>query len=384
VRKAYDHTETGKALEDQWNAKFAKYAAEYPELASEFKRRINNELPDGWEKKLPTFKPSDPAAATRNTSGNVLNIASSILPELVGGSADLNPSCFTYLKTDKDFLKNHYDQRNIRFGVREHGMSAICNGLAAYGGIIPFCSTFLNFIGYAYGAVVLSALSHVRVLYVFTHDSIFLGEDGPTHQPIEKYALVRATPNIYFNRPADGNEVTAAYIAAIRSVHAPTVMSLSRQGLPNLEGTSVEGALKGGYIIADVAHPSIILVATGSETKLIVGAKAKGVNARVVSLPCWELFDEQPEEYRKSIFPDGIPVLSVEAGATLGWNKYAHASIGVDTFGASGTIPSLEKYFGFTVENVIEKSHQVIEYFKGKPVVSRLSDTLLFNRPPKL
>jgi transketolase len=382
VKKAYDHTESGKALEDQWNAKFAKYAAEFPELAAEFKRRINNELPDGWEKKLPTFKHSDAAAATRNTSGNVLNIASSILPELMGGSADLNPSCFTYLKSDKDFQKGSYCQRNIRFGVREHAMSAICNGLAGYGGLIPFCSTFLNFIGYAYGAVVLSALSHVRVLYIFTHDSIFLGEDGPTHQPIEKYALVRATPNINFFRPADGNEVTAAYISAIRSLHTPTVMSLSRQGLPNLEGTSVDGALKGGYIIADAQHPSIILVGTGSETQLCSGAKAKGLNARVVSLPCWELFDAQPEDYRKSIFPDGIPVLSVEAASTTGWNKYAHASIGVDVFGASGTIPSLAKHFGFTVENVIEKSNQVIDYFKGKHVVSRLSDTLLFSRPP--
>jgi len=258
-------------------------------------------------------------------------------------------------------------------------MAAICNGLAAYGGIIPYCSTFLNFIGYAYGAVILSALSHVRVLYVFTHDSIFLGEDGPTHQPIEKYALCRATPNLHFIRPADGNETTAAYISAISQAHTPTVMSLSRQNLPNLEGSSVEGALKGGYILSDTDKPSIILVGTGSEVHVLVEAKKKGLNARIVSLPCWELFDAQPQEYRRHIFPDGIPVLSVEAAATTGWSKYAHSSIGIDTFGASGTIAALAKHFGFTAENVIEKANITIEHFKGRPVTSRVIDTLTFS-----
>jgi transketolase len=384
VKKAYDLTQIGKALEEEWNARFEKYAKEFPELASEFKRRVSGQLPEGWEKKLPIFKPSDKAAATRNTSGDIINIVAAILPELFGGSADLNPSTFTYLKSDKDFQKNSYDQRNVRFGVREHAMSAICNGLAAYGGIIPFCSTFLNFIGYAYGAVILSALSHVRVLYIFTHDSIFLGEDGPTHQPIEKYTLCRATPNLNFFRPADGNEVTAAYISSINNLHTPTVMSLTRQGVPHLEGTSVEGSLKGGYIVSDVPHPSIILVGTGSELHLCTGAKDKGLNARVVSMPCWEIFDRQPIEYRKHIFPDGVPALSVEAGATTGWSKYTHASIGIDDFGASGTSAALAKHYGFTVENVTEKANLIIEHFKGKPVLSRATETFIFSIHPKL
>jgi len=307
-----------------------------------------------------------------------------MLPELFGGSADLNPSTFTYIKADKDFQKNSYDQRNVRFGVREHAMAAICNGLAAYCGFIPYCSSFLNFIGYAYGAVILSALSHVRVLYIFTHDSIFLGEDGPTHQPIEKYALCRATPNLNFFRPADGNEVTAAYISSISHFHTPTVMSLSRQALPNLEGTSVEGSLKGGYIVCDAPEPSIILVGTGSELQLCTGAKAKGLNARVVSLPCWEIFDTQPMDYRKSVFPEGVPVLSVEAAATSGWAKYAHASIGIDDFGSSGTVASLSKYYGFTVENVLEKATLIIEHFKGKHVASRVTETFSFSIHPKL
>jgi len=337
--------------------------------------------PQTGKKSIPSFKPSDAAAATRITSGNILNIAAGIIPELFGGSADLNPSCFTYLKSDKDFEKGSYLQRNVRFGVREHAMSAICNGLAAYGCIIPFCSTFLNFIGYAYGAVVLSALSHSRVLYVFTHDSIFLGEDGPTHQPIEKYTLCRATPNLHFFRPGDANEVSAAYISAIRSLHTPTVMSLTRQNVPNLEGTSIEGALKGGYIIADKPKPDIILVATGSELHLI--AQARDINARVVSMPCWELFDAQPEEYRKSVFPSGIPVLSVEAGATTAWSKYAHASIGIDTFGASGTGEQLAKHFGLTVENVLDKANQTIAFYKGKHVDSRL-DVPIFTQQHKI
>jgi len=242
----------------------------------------------------------------------------------------------------------------------------------------------LNFIGYAYGAVILSALSRVRVLYIFTHDSIFLGEDGPTHQPIEKYTLCRATPNLHFFRPADGNEVTAAYISSINHFHTPTVMSLSRQALPNLEGTSVEKSFLGGYIVGDVPNPSIILVGTGSELHLCTGAKDKGLNARVVSLPCWELFDEQSLEYRKSIFPDGIPVLSVEAGATTGWSKYAHASIGIDSFGASGTISGLAKEYGFTVENVCEKANLIIDHFKGKNVQSRVIETFTFSHHPKL
>jgi len=374
VRPVFDKTAKGAALEAEWNALFAKYAVAHPDLAAELKRRINNELPEGWDKGFPTFKVEEAAAATRTTSGKILNHFAAKIPDLIGGSADLNPSCFTYLKSDKDFLEGHYDQRNIRFGVREHGMSAICNGLAAYGGIIPFCSTFLNFIGYAYGAVVLSALSHLGVLYVFTHDSVFLGEDGPTHQPIEKYALCRATPNLHFWRPADGNETSAAYVSAIRSRHTPTVMSLTRQNVPNLAGSSVEKALKGGYILADCeGAPELVLVATGSETELVAKAQDKvGVKVRVVSLPCWEIFDTQPLDYRLSVFPDGVPVMSVEAAATSGWERYAHASVGIDRFGASAPGAAIAKEFGMNVDNVVAKAKQVAEYYKGKSVASRL------------
>jgi len=223
--------------------------------------------------------------------------------------------------------------------------------------------------------VVLSALSHAHVLYVFTHDSVFLGEDGPTHQPIEKYSLCRATPNLHFFRPADGNEVVACYVSAIRSQKTPTVMSLSRQNVPHLDGTSTEKALKGGYVVSDCdgGHPDIVLVGTGSELQHCLAAKNK-VNgkARVVSLPCWSLFDAQPIEYRKSVFPAGVPVLSIEAATVHGWSRYAHVSIGIDRFGESGTLAALSKFFGMTAENVIEKANKTIEFYKGKHVDSLL------------
>jgi len=276
------------------------------------------------------------------------------------------------LKDDKDFQKGSYSQRNVRFGVREHAMSAICNGISAFGGFIPFCSTFLNFIGYAYGAVILSGLSMEGVLYIFTHDSIYLGEDGPTHQPIEKYSTCRATPNLNFFRPADSNETLAAYIFAIRSRKTPTVMSLTRQNLPNLEGSSVENALKGGYIIHNTESPQLILISTGSEVSVCVAAAKKHGNIRVVSVPCWELFDQQTLEYRKSVLPDGVPVLSVEAAATLGWERYAHVSYGINRYGLSGPGNDLQKFFGFLPEQILEKSEKVIEWAKGRTFCSLL------------
>jgi len=374
VYKAFDATEKGKKAEDAWNETFAKYSEKYPEEAAELKRRFSGELPAGWDAadKLPTYN-SNADVSTRKASGTILNHFAKTIPELFGGSADLNPSCFTYIETDKDFQKGTYDQRNVRFGVREHGMAAICNGLFAYGGIIPFCSTFLNFIGYAYGATILSGLSQAQVLYVFTHDSIFLGEDGPTHQPIEKYVTIRATPNTHFFRPADFRETVAAYVSALRSRTTPTVFSLSRQNLPIIAGSSVEAALKGGYVAKDVeGTPDLILVSTGSELHLCIGAADKiNGKVRVVSLPCWELFEKNSLEYRKSVLPDGVPVLSVEAASTALWDKYAHASIGIDSFGASAPGNALAKEFGFTVENVTEKGNKVIEFYKGKTVPSK-------------
>jgi len=376
VKAVYDGTERGAKLEEEWNALFASYSQKHPELAAEFNRRIEGKLPEGWDKDYPTFTPKDNPAATRTLSGNILNHFAKVIPDLFGGSADLNPSCFTYLKTDKDFLKGHFDQRNVRFGVREHAMAAVCNGLAAYGGFIPFCSTFLNFIGYAYGAVVLTALNRSRVLYVFTHDSIYLGEDGPTHQPIEKYTTCRATPHLHFWRPADGNETVAAYISAIQSERNPTVFSLTRQNLPHLEGSSVEKALKGGYVIHSCGcdEPDLVLVATGSEVNVCVSAaqQIKDFKVRVVSLPCWELFEQQSLEYRKSVFGAKAPVLSVEAGAITGWERYAHAHVGMTSFGESAPGPALQKHFGFRVEDIVAKAGKVHAWAKTTHVQSRL------------
>jgi transketolase len=319
---------------------------------------------------LPTFKSTDAAKATRQHGQTVINALAKVLPELVGGSADLNPSTLTYLDCSKDFQLKTPEGRNIRFGVREHGMAAICNGMAAYGGIIPYCSTFLNFIGYALGAVRLSAISHFPVIYVMTHDSIGLGEDGPTHQPIESLMIVRTMPNIMLLRPADGNETSGVWAAALTHTKTPSVICLSRQGLPNVEGSSIEGVSKGGYIISDApeAKPQLILVGTGSELQFCVGAAAalKDVKVRVVSLPCWELFSLQSVEYRSSVFPDGVPVLAVEAAAALGWAEYSHAVLGMTTFGASAPIKEVYQKFGLTTENVVKKSHELLAFYKDK------------------
>jgi len=375
VRQVYDMTEKGEKYESEWNDLVERYTKKYPTEAAEFKRRFDGTLPEGWDKDLPTFSHKDDPVATRISSGKILNHFAEKMPEIFGGSADLNPSCFTYLKFDKDFQKGSYDQRNVRFGVREHAMASICNGISSYGGIIPFCSTFLNFMGYALGAVVLSAMTGHQVLYIFTHDSIFLGEDGPTHQPIEKAAICRAMPNLHFWRPADGNETVAAYVSALRSRQNPTVFSLSRQSVPHLEGSSTEKALRGGYIILQEEgdKPDIILVSTGSETHICIEAAQKShLKIRVVSLPCWELFDEQPLDYRRRIFPDDVPVLSVEAGVTMGWSKYAHSSIGIDRFGLSGSVPDLQKHFKFTPDDIVKRSKEFADQYKQRTVQSKI------------
>jgi transketolase len=373
VKKFYSQfPQKGAELEKAWNEKLEEYARHFPELGAELKRRISGELPDGWQNVLPRSKASDPENPTRKLSGICLNKLAEVLPEIVGGSADLNPSTLTYLQCSKDFQKGSYEGRNIRFGVREHAMAAICNGLAAYGAVIPFGSTFLNFIGYAFGAVTLSCISQVGVLYIMTHDSIGLGEDGPTHQPTEKFVFCRATPGLYFIRPCDGNEVAAAYISAITHRRNPTVMALSRQNLPAIAGSSVEGALRGAYPVVDPAEgrPELILVSTGSEVSLCTQAAAKlagAIKVRVISMPCWELFEEQDPEYKSSVFIPGVPVISVEAGSTMGWSKYAHTSIGVDRFGFSGPYKAVYAHVGLTVEAVIDRARQVVEFYAAHP-----------------
>jgi len=368
--------EKGKELENAWNILLEKYTAQFPELATEFNRRRHNRLPENWKSVLPTYKPEDAAKATRQFSQTVINNLAKVLPEMMGGSADLNPSTLSYMDCSKDFQKHSPDGRNIRFGVREHGMAAICNGLHAYGGFISYGATFLNFIGYAYGAVRLSAISHFGVLYVMTHDSIGLGEDGPTHQPIESLMMVRTTPNILLLRPGDGNEVSGAYSVAIENRHRPSVLCLSRQAVPNLKGTSIEGVHKGAYTISDAADgkPQLILVGTGSELSLCVTAAAelKDVKVRVVSMPSWELFREQSQEYKLSVFPEGVPVMAVEAASAIGWEEYAHTVIGMRTFGASAPFKDVFKHFGFTTENVVNKARATLEFYSKHPAESRV------------
>jgi transketolase len=333
----------GAESEAQWKKVLDTYCTKFPDLGADLKRRIKGELPAQWADSLPRYTPNDPAAATRKLSENVLNAIADKIPELVGGSADLTGSNYTRWKSAQDFQANsnigNYAGRYFRFGVREHGMAAMCNGMAAYGGLIPFGATFLNFITYAWGAVRLSALSHFGVIYIMTHDSIGLGEDGPTHQPIETLALCRATPNMLVLRPADGNEVAGAYKVAIERRHTPSVLSLSRQNVPHLEGSSIEGVEKGAYVLCEAENPQAILVGTGTEVSLCVEAAKElakqKIKARVVSMPCMEIFEEQTQAYKESIFLKGVPVLSVEVLSSMPWYKYAHCIIGIDKFGAS-------------------------------------------------
>jgi len=374
VKKFYDAVcQEGVEAEKNWKKMYEKYAAEYPELAAEIERRKQNKLKEGWEDKLPRFTSKDAAVATRKLSQGVLNIVCNELPEIVGGSADLSGSNLTQWKGSVDFQADEtgrgtYAGRFFHFGVREHVMAAIMNGISAYRfGFIPFGSTFLNFISYASGALRLSALSKHQVLYIMTHDSIGVGEDGPTHQPIETFAALRAQPNLNVVRPADGNEVSAAYLQALTSKTTPTVLCLTRQNVPHLQGSSIENAMKGGYVLQDEPNPKIILAGTGSEVSLCVEAakllKQENIPSRVVSLPCLSLFDAQGPEYRNKVLPKGIPVLSVEAGSTYGWAKYAHMSIGIDSFGISAPAGKIFEHFGLVPVEVAKKAKLLISEF---------------------
>ncbi|MFN3361723.1 MAG: transketolase [Pseudanabaenaceae cyanobacterium] len=362
-RQAIDR---GAKAEAEWNARFAEYEKAYPAEAAEFKRIMAGELPVGWEKALEPVTQME--KSTRLLSEACLNALAGVIPELLGGSADLAHSNMTYLKGIPDFQPGSYEGRNFRFGVREHGMGAILNGMALHGGLIPYGATFLVFADYMKAAIRLSALSKVGVIYVMTHDSIMLGEDGPTHQPIETLASLRATPNLLVYRPADANETVASYMVAIRERRRPTILAFTRQNVKNIPGTSVEGAQRGGYIVEDAANPDLILIATGSELGLAVQAAAKlreeGKAVRVVSLPCWEIFEEQPAAYKESVLPSSCRKrVAIEAGATFGWHKYTGfegAIVGIDTFGASAPGPVCYEKFGFTVDNVLATCHRVL------------------------
>ncbi|TAF51399.1 MAG: transketolase [Oscillatoriales cyanobacterium] len=363
--------ERGASLEAEWESTFAQYKTKYPEEGAELQRLIDNKLPEGWDKDLPALTPADKSLATRKHSENTLNALAPNLPELIGGSADLTHSNLTELHCSGDFQKGAYENRNVHFGVREHAMGAICNGMLLHGsGLVPYCATFLVFADYMRAAIRLSALSEAGVIYVMTHDSIALGEDGPTHQPVETIASLRAIPNLMVFRPADGNECSAAYKVAVENRTRPTLIALTRQGVPNLAASSIENGSKGGYIAIDCGcnSPDIILIGTGSEVGLCVDAAAKlteeGKKVRVVSMPCWEVFDEQSDEYKESVLPSAVTKrLSVEAGISMGWSKYvggSGASVSIETFGASAPGDKLMQEFGFTVENVVAKAKALL------------------------
>lgn len=407
VYEYYHHKkEQGRALVAAWNEAFNNYAQAHPELAADFQRRLKGELPAGWKDKLPTYSHTEAkAAATRNRSEEVLNALAPALPELIGGSADLTPSNLTFMKCSGDFQHKTPGGRYLRFGVREHGMAAICNGIMAHGGLRPYCATFLNFIGYALGSVRVAALSRFGVIYVMTHDSIGLGEDGPTHQPIEMLECIRATPNMHTFRPADGNETKGAYVHALENPHTPAVISLSRQAAPTLQNSNADSVKFGGYVVDELKknadslpYPTLTFIATGTEVHLTIqSAKAlfesesatrENLWIRVVSMPCTELFDAQSIEYQKSILIPGSPVMSVEAAGTDGWKKYAHAPFGIQhVFGLSAPAEALYKHFGFTVPNLAAKGKEVIDFYStggAYPVAPSILDYPRFPTPAAL
>lgn len=354
----------GGQLETQWQATYDAWKRANPELAATLERALRKEIPPNlpW----PTFTSENGNVATRDAGGVVMNAIALALPELVGGSADLDPSTKTYLKNCGDFEPGNYSGRNIHYGVREHAMVSATSGISLHGGLLPFAATFFNFLDYCKPAVRLACISKIRSIYVFTHDSVFLGEDGPTHEPIEQLAMLRATPNCYVVRPADALETLEAWKLAIASESAPWALVLTRQKVPFL-GQRDAAVSKGAYVIAEAeGRPELILIATGSEVALAIDAKkildGKGVRTRVVSMPCWRLFDERSQEYRDEVLPPSIGArMSIEAAATLGWAKYVgdHGfAFGIDTFGRSAPAAAVAKAFGFTPEHVADVALQ--------------------------
>jgi len=366
--------ERGAAKHEKWVEMLKGYRVSHPELANELEQRIAGELPPGWTDKLPTFSPDDGSMATRKASGAVLNAICPELPQLVGGSADLAPSNNTYIKGLPDQSADEPGGRNFFFGVREHGMGSIMNGMALSGLLQPYGGTFLIFSDYMRPAIRLAALIGLPVKYIFTHDSIFLGEDGPTHQPISQLLSLRSIPGLTVIRPADANETSAAWRIAVERTSGPTALALSRQGLPILAGTdekAEQGVARGGYVLADPpeGEPQIILIASGSEVSLALEAwqtlADDGISARVVSLPSWDLFDAQDAAYREAILPPAITRrLAIEAGSPLGWERYVGTDgdiLGIDGFGASAPYSDLTKRYGFTVENLIQRVKSLLE-----------------------
>jgi transketolase len=361
--------ERGRQAEEEWNGRLAAYKAAHPELAMEWERMQSGGLPDAWDQNIPTFPPDEKGVAGRDASQKVLNAIAPRVPWLIGGAADLAPSTKTRMNEGGDFQAGEYEGRNFHFGIREHAMGAILNGMAL-SRVRPYGSGFLIFSDYMRAPIRLSSLMEIPVLYIFTHDSIGVGEDGPTHQPIEQLISLRAIPQLLVIRPADANEVAESWRVMMTSTHHPIALILSRQPLPTVDRTkyaAASGLKQGAYVLADSdGSPEVILMGTGSELQLCVAAheqlKAEGVKSRVVSMPCWELFERQPEEYRESVLPASVRArVAVEAGTSLGWRRYT----GIDgriiarrDFGASAPLKELLKQFGFTVEKVVEAARE--------------------------
>ena len=359
----------GKDLQEEWGRRFEAYRLAYPDLAAELERRLQGRLPADWDADLPTFQTDAKGMATRAASGKVINALARRLPELMGGSADLAPSNNTWIEGSPAFSAEQRDGRNLHFGVREHCMGAAVNGMALHGGLIPYGGTFLVFSDYMRPAVRLSALSHYPSIWVYTHDSVGLGEDGPTHQPVEHLAALRAIPNLVVIRPADANETVEAWRVAIQRRDGPTALALTRQAVPVLDRTilaDAAGLRQGAYVLADAGdgEPEIILMASGSEVALIVDAgfrlAAEGVNVRMVSFPSWELFAAQDREYRERVLPPDVVIrLAVEAGVAQGWERWVGARgaiISLERFGASAPYKTIFQQLGFTVENVVDRA----------------------------
>jgi len=353
----------GAAYQARWQAVLAEYETAHPELAAEWRRRLAGDLPSGWHQAIPSFSPEDAPIATRAAGGKIMAALAPVLPELVGGSADLHPSTKTYLSAYPAVEKGRYDGRNLHFGIREHAMGGILNGMALHGGFRPYGSTFLVFSDYMRPSIRLAALMGVPVIYVFTHDSVFVGEDGPTHQPVEHLASLRAIPGLTVIRPADARETSAAWRTIVEYRDGPVALLLSRQKLPVLAGVKEDGVARGAYVIADAEAPHVILLASGSEVgpaleaqKILAG---EGISSRVVSMPSWELFEAQPQAYRDSVLPPSITArVAIEAAVPLGWERYIglHGQkVALDHFGASAPYKVLAEQWGFTPDAIVAR-----------------------------
>lgn len=370
MREALDR---GAVLEADWSGRLQAYREAHPDLAAQYEAFLSGALPDGWDADIPVFSPDDGGVATRSASGKVLNAFAPQVPWLLGGSADLAPSNNSLMSQSNYFARGNYAGRNIAWGVREHAMSACCSGMALHGGVRPYAATFLVFTDYARPAIRLASLMQLPVIYLMTHDSIGLGEDGPTHQPIEHLASLRAIPHLCVLRPADANEVAYAWRVAMQRQHGPTMLVLSRQGLPVYDrqrmGHAV-GVSKGAYVLAPEQgeRPDLILIASGSEVQLIVEAQAQlgtgGIDARVVSMPSWELFREQPQTYRDAVLPPDIGTrLAVEAGSPLGWHEWVGGAgevMGITSFGASAPARDMFEHYGLTVSHVVARAKSLV------------------------